>query len=146
MRQSICTLVVSLAFALALSSCSVPPRPGQQADGVGGGFSTTDKKVAATLSIGNEMDRGTTSPQFEAALCGLALREIDDRLQGNELLTADQRRAFARAQDVYKRRATSGQTPEQIEKIQRDVDAAYPDGESRARFAVICLRQLTATN
>jgi hypothetical protein len=98
--------------------------------------------VAQALSIGRNVERVDTTPQYEAMLCNLALEAIGDRLENTDLLTSEQIEVFERAKALYRDRAGVGLTTEEREKTRNDVEAAYPETKDRARFAMGCLRDL----
>jgi hypothetical protein len=131
------------AALLALSACSTSadsPQPEQAT--VQEHFSDEDKRIARALSLGGDDILGKATPQYEAALCSLALAAIEDSVKDRGLLSSEQRRALRQAEALYQRRAVAGLSAEELEQTRNDVEADYPEPRVRARFAIGCLRDL----
>lgn len=141
MRDSHYPLLIALSI---MSGCSYEetPNSGHQVREFET-FGPDDKRAAQMLSIGRQDKHGNASPQYQAALCSLALASIKDRLREGGLLTGEQQRAFSKAQILYNKRAAKGISEEESEINLTDVEAAYPNDSDRARFAIGCLRDLT---
>lgn len=144
MGYGICSMGIFSGLLLALSACSAVSdvQQKQERSVKRYDFSEEDKRIARALSIGSEVHKSNAPPQYEAALCNLALATIAEQLRNSDLLSAQQLKAFEQAQSVYRRRAAAGLSPEEREKTRNDVEAAYPDHSDRARFAMGCLREL----
>lgn len=106
-------------------------------------FTEDDKRVARALSISSDDSQANVTPQYRAALCVLALKSIGELMNGGNLLSDEQQRAFTQAQSIYSRRASSGLSQIERERTFDDVEAANPNQRDRARFAIGCLRDLT---
>jgi hypothetical protein len=141
MIQSVLRASLASAAILMLTACSAATDIQEQQPSKAE-FSAEDKRVAQALSIGRNVERVDTTPQYEAMLCNLALEAIGDRLENTDLLTSEQIEVFERAKALYRDRAGVGLTTEEREKTRNDVEAAYPETKDRARFAMGCLRDL----
>lgn len=138
----ICLLSTS---PLVLTACSVSEKDQVQEQELfptSHEFSAEDKRVARVLSLGNEIARDNSTPQYKAVLCTLALAEIKDRMGESNLMSSQQSEAFAKVQNVYRRRASVGLSGQEREKLRSDVEADHPEQRERARFAIGCLRDL----
>lgn len=130
-----------LATLLALTGCSAAREPAADQPPQKE-FSAEDKRIARRLSLGGGETREASSPRFYATLCTLALDSIAERIQDGGMLSGEQSRAFAQAHALWARRAAEGAAPAEREAARKEVEEAYPEPASRARFAIGCLRDL----
>lgn len=143
MKYYPCKFMVAASLALTLNACGAAADVRRDDQPMAGRtFSEEDKRIARYLSIGNEIMTTRSTPQFEAALCGLALETIAEQLRQSGSLSPRQLQAFERAQGIFRARAQTGLTPQERAKTRREVEAAYPDRVARARVAMGCLRGL----
>lgn len=135
---------MTLVALSVLSACSGPEGSKVESDlKEAETFGPEERQVARRLSIGSQNLDSNSSVQYQAALCSLALSSIQTRLREGGLLSAEEQRAFAQAQSLYRQRAAVGISDEQREKILTDIKVAYPNQSDLARFAIGCLRDLT---
>lgn len=131
------------ATTIALTACSVSDSQQEQKQSLTQQeFSAEDKRVASVLSIRDQTANRSVTPQYTAALCSLALAAIGDRLAESDLMSSEEIKGLKQAQDLYRRRATAGQSAQEREKIRSDIEAAHPEPSDRAQFAIGCLRDL----
>ena len=138
MRITGLTALIALSLTSACSSNAVPVEKTETSTPKV--FSDEDKRAASLLSVGGDDIDSSASPQYRATLCRLALETIEDRMR--MALSGEQREAFAQAQSVYRQRASTGFSSEEQRLTREEVEAAYPDENDRARFAIGCLQAL----
>lgn len=135
----------ALVFLVSIAACSSPDETSEtrmtRKDSET--FSAEDRRVAKALSLGGYELRASGNTYDKAVLCNVSLQALADRMRESGLLSAEQQRAFSQAQGVYTLRAGStGKSASQIAQDRREVEAAYPDMNARARIAIGCLREL----
>lgn len=95
------------------------------------------------LSIGTSSLQNA-SPEGRALLCEMSLNAIADQLKASGALSAQQRQAFDRARDIYRRRAIAGYGETgKLQEARQAAERDYPGRGEKARLAITCLRDLS---
>lgn len=134
-------LVCSL---VALAACSSEADETNRANPVTAPpvFSPEERRIAQALSLGVRDIGGSVSSQDKALLCSLSLDALASRLEGSDVLTSEQQRAFAQAEAIFRRRGTTGRSPDAIRAARAALEEGYPEVSTRSRIALGCLRDL----
>lgn len=106
-------------------------------------YSAEDKRIAQLLSIGETAAQDSSSPRDQALLCSIALQSIANRLRQSGALSEAQLQAFAKAQNLYLKRAAIGRSATELATAKSAMETAHPESSERARLAIGCLRNLS---
>ncbi|MCV0383296.1 MAG: hypothetical protein K5799_07525 [Erythrobacter sp.] len=137
------------ALALAASGCDTgraDQLDGEQTKVADQAFSAEQRRIAATLSIGNDPTlNGSDDPYDRAIACDIGISALERQLTSNGLLNQEQISALGRIDRNFNSQIAAlgrerSKSSEQIAEDRARKLEALPDTSSRMRVAMGCIR------